>query len=422
MRRKAKQVRFSDGSKRRKPAKQEEDFFESDEEIASSEAQAAPVDPFEDETADERRVRLANQLIEQMEGLEQDRIKDELHRDLQKAKGRLETRIASSLSDPESIVSVAGHRLPACCVEFSPDESLFVTGGKDGIINVWRTSDGSKVDKMTSPDRSAVFCLKYCPRNPQLLAFGTQAGFVYVLDLEQKSERVSELGKHTGAVTGLVWRDVPGQNLELLSSGEDRLIKIWNVDNKSFVDALYGHQAGITCLSGLAARPEIAISSGLDGSVRIWKIAEESQLLFNHGKSTAEAVDCCCFVTDMIFVSGGQDGTLKLWSKAKRKPTHVIQNAHKGEWITSVGAIEFSDLVVSGSSDGQLCFWNCVDGGGKTLKLIKSIEVPGFVNSIQFSPSGNLLAVVSGREMKAGRWKVVSTAQNMTQVFRIRSE
>lgn len=56
------------------------------------------------------------------------------------------------------------------------------------------------------------------------------------------------------------------------------------------------------------------------------QIPEESQLLFR-APATA-SLECCCFIDDKEFLTGSDDGSVELWSIMRKKPTHIIRNAH----------------------------------------------------------------------------------------------
>jgi hypothetical protein len=40
------------------------------------------------------------------------------------------------------------------------------------------------------------------------------------------------------------------------------------------------------------------------------------------------SLECCCFIDDKEYLSGSDDGSLELWSVMRKKPTHIIKNAH----------------------------------------------------------------------------------------------
>jgi ribosomal RNA-processing protein 9 len=139
---------------------------------------------------------------------------------------------------------------------------------------------------------------------------------------------------------------------QLFSGSTDRTVKVWNLDQMAYVDTLFGHQSEVTSLSSLYR--DRALSAGSDMTVRLWKIAEESQLL--HRGQTA-SIDCVAFINEERYFSGSQDGSVSLWRSDKKSPAHVIKNAHGSQWVTSVAALPFTDLVASGSSDGVIRLW-----------------------------------------------------------------
>ena len=71
-----------------------------------------------------------------------------------------------------------------------------------------------------------------------------------------------------------------------------RSIKLWNFDDRAYMDTLYGHQAEALSIDLL--RQERAVSVGHDHTCRVWKVADESQLIF---RAHSPAMDCCRYVT-----------------------------------------------------------------------------------------------------------------------------
>lgn len=55
-------------------------------------------------------------------------------------------------------------------------------------------------------------------------------------------------------------------------------------------------------------------------------------------RAPASSLECCCFINDNEFLSGSDDGSIELWSLMRKKPTHLIKNAH----APSLSANDFS--------------------------------------------------------------------------------
>ena len=90
-----------------------------------------------------------------------------------------------------------------------------------------------------------------------------------------------------------------------------------------------------------------------------WQIPEESQLVF---RAPAVSLECCCFIDDKEYLSGSDDGSLELWSVMRKKPTHIIKNAHPASSPSSPdsadekltkGKINFLNSVSSLFCDGK---------------------------------------------------------------------
>ena len=151
----------------------------------------------------------------------------------------------------------------------------------------------------------------------------------------------------------------------------------------------------------------------------MWKVEEGSQLVCR-AKPRTVSLDSVAMVDPKTYFSGSENGSLCLWSVAKKKPTYVRNNAHGGKWITSVASLPSTDLAATGSSDGALQLWQ-IDTQEKWFDEVAHLSVPGFVNGIQFGPSGRVVVAAVGREHRLGRWEKMkaSEARNGLQVVRL---
>lgn len=70
-----------------------------------------------------------------------------------------------------------------------------------------------------------------------------------------------------------------GPNLQIKAGQNgNAMSQIWSLDDRAYVDSLFGHQADVVALD--AGRAERLLSCGQDHTCRVWKIPEESQLIF----------------------------------------------------------------------------------------------------------------------------------------------
>lgn len=84
------------------------------------------------------------------------------------------------------------------------------------------------------------------------------------------------------------------------------------------------------------------------------------------------------------FTTGGEDGSLALWFAMKKKPAVLVPAAHGysaagvPRWISAVGCLKQSDLVVSGSNDGAIRLWRA-DVEARSLEQVSRLLRFAFV-------------------------------------------
>lgn len=392
----------------------------------------------DNETAEEKRLRLArvylseveNELKERGEEVEagiQDRLKEDVEADRGKSRKEFASRLESIPSESVRYHGDKQHKLAVTCVVISPDSRLVFSASKDAGIVVWELATGRKVTKLPGGRRgqqsyhpghcSTVLALAVSS-DGEYLASGDMDKLVHVWSIQGDTlTKVHTFKGHRDAVSGLTFRR--GTHT-LYSSSWDRSIKIWSVDEKAYVETLFGHQDKI-CGIDAGGRERCVTAGGRDGTARVWKIVEESQLVFNGPQSS---IDCVALLNEEHWVTGGEDGHLAVWGIHKKKPLVVVQNSHgvdpsNGEpnWVSAVATKHNTDTVITGSRDGVVRVWQ-VGEGFRTLNQVGTgIKVAGTVNSLAISSCGNWLVAGVGQEHKLGRWWRDKLAKNKVVII-----
>ncbi len=199
--------------------------------------------------------------------------------------------------------------------------------------------------------------------------------------------------QHRDSVTGLVFRR--GTN-QLYSSSKDRTIKLWSLNELAYVETLFGHQDEVTDIAALAQESCVSVGAR-DRTARLWKVVDETQLVFRGGggerknksldRTYAEgSIDRVAMIDEEMFVTGSDNGSISLWTIHKKKPVFAVPLAHgldpapspeessaeqripteplsepQPRWITALTTIPYSDLILSGSWDGQIRAWKISD-------------------------------------------------------------
>jgi hypothetical protein len=232
-----------------------------------------------------------------------------------------------------------------------PDD-LAVTASRDGLMQLWRFSDGA--------------CLRI-------------------------------MRGHAAAVRGVTSVRSPGDavpgcaaaNLVLVSASDDKTLRLWPLsDAVAGAHATLGgegdaHAGGVTCVAALAGG--CVASGSRDTTVRIWALTAPlagvcTRVLAGH----AGAVHAVCDLSDGRLASASTDGTARIWTAATGACLRVLD--HGGECVTVLAALPSAagggkdadahadgdagdDKLVTGAADGIVRVWDTFSGAlDATLK------------------------------------------------------
>jgi len=301
-----------------------------------------------------------------------------------------------------------GHTAPILCCAVSSSGKYLATGGDDKKIVVWDA-------KLLKPLRS----------------FHQHRDSVLAVCFQRHTDR-------------------------LYSASADRTIKLWSLDKMTYVETLFGHEDTIVEIATLAHDTCISVGAR-DRTARLWKVVTESQLVFRGATNTAGlpfaegSIDHVAMLDEETFVTGGDNGTISLWNTFRKKPLFSVPLAHgldtpllsneinpsevesaslpseraRPRWITSLVALPYSDMILSGSWDGHVRVWRVSDDkkriesvGCATGRDLNSAECPralgpirGIVNSIVVFEDGDkarkgfYALVISSKEHRLGNWE-----------------
>ena len=162
-------------------------------------ADKTPEEP--SETADERRVRLAKELLAGMDAAVEsstresrirdgdDTVADQLEEEALRASGKWHSELAASLSgcaiEPEGVRVLRGPQLSATCVALAPDESASYCGAKGGSLWCWDLATGTRSQLKTPTGNGGsnrdVLAVA-CSPDGRLLASGGRSAAVVIWD------------------------------------------------------------------------------------------------------------------------------------------------------------------------------------------------------------------------------------------------
>ncbi|OAQ34736.1 WD40 repeat-like protein [Linnemannia elongata AG-77] len=424
------------------------------------------------ETAAQKRLRLAKNYIDTLqhagedeigydaEDIDRDNIAARLKQDALEIQGRLHRHLAETFQFPvnaeTAITTCRGHQKTATSIAATENGLYAYSGSKDGSIIKWDLKTGKKIFSFPGAQKGVadfqghtdhVTCLAVSSDN-QFLASGGKDKKIIIWSVQENKFLHCFKQQHKDTITGMSFRK--GHN-QLYTVSGDRTVKLWNVDELSYIETLFGHQDSITSVDSLA-KEHCVSTGGRDRTVRLWKIVEESQLVFRGGVVTKEkkdpsflegSMDCLAMIDEENFLTGGDSGTISLWNVNKKKAVFSMPLAHgfhtqpldysNGEavpsggvetpyWITSLASLRYSDMFVSGSWDGTIRVWQ-IGKNMKNFSLLSTIPMVGVVNDLQlYQPTlskKTLLVAAVGQEHKLGRWLRIKEGRNGLKIVEL---
>ncbi|CAI5441431.1 unnamed protein product [Caenorhabditis angaria] len=381
------------------------------------------------EDTHERNFREAKKLLEkiQTQATNESEVAQKLQEDAAMRTGTQMKHIANvvELEDDDEI-SYKSHRLTPLCVAFSPDSKYIISAGKESSIVKYDISQKSvigviKRTKKGGDSQTAHFGVIHAlaiSHDQKYIASGGFDNVVKIWNFETL-EHIKDLSGHRGTIYSLCFQL---KTNNLFSSSQDRSVKMWDIDQLGLVDTMYGHQDAVQQIS-ILSKQRVATAGGRDRTARVWKVEDESQLMFT-GLSNCVSLDCVSMINEEHFATGSADGSIAIWSFWKKRPLVVRRQAHgiengSGRWIVALSVLPYSDLLASGSNEGELKLWRIAENF-KSITPFFSYSIAGFINSLQFSPDGRMIGVAAGKEHKDGRWWVDKEAKNQVILLPIR--
>jgi WD40 repeat protein len=194
---------------------------------------------------------------------------------------------------------------------------------------------------------------------------------------------------------------------KMLTSGKDKLLKVWDVDQGKVVQNLKGMNgtgpnAAVAVYSmAVSEDGKKAVTAGSEGTMQLWDLQKGALLRTLSGYNSA-AIRGAILTVDITrdgnySLSGATDGTVRLWNNNSGKeilkiPAHTFFLAK----VMSVAFAKNDQWAFSGSNESEFRLWDL-----KTGHMIREISshplfIPKTVGSLSISRDGKYLLSTEG--------------------------
>ena len=393
------------------------------------------------ESYDEKKVRLAKELINKLERKKNKENDDEisesdeneLNKEILLKYAKEEEKLKKSYFQnknffPHETLFLKGHKSTITNLDISKDSNLIITSSKDcrGIIFDINKKIKTLLPKFTN---KSLYCCSFSPDNKTIF-FGGKDRYIYQIDLKS-NDIIQKIKAHNGSVNGIKFDTSKDQ---FYSIGNDNILKVWSSDtNQSILlETFYGHTNKINYIEIIPDDINKILTCSMDNYINLWKVDSQSFLQFK--SNDINPVDCITAINQNVFFTGNFNGNISLWKNNKKRFINCINFAHGyyenfhishsffnrldkenlkgpllqvGNPILSIGSVLYSDLLFSGSLNGDVnfyCFINQDENPTFEKKNNLKLNCKGCINVLKCNSNGDFIVAGNGKDNKMGRW------------------
>ncbi|KAH3680298.1 hypothetical protein WICPIJ_008327, partial [Wickerhamomyces pijperi] len=250
-------------------------------------------------------------------------------------------------------------------LQFNEDSTMVAGGFEDSYIKLW-SLDGSPLKSVLKSD----------PYN-------------------QEPTNCRKLVGHSGTVYGL---DFSPDNRYLISSSEDKTVKLWSLDTYTPLVNYKGHNQPVWDVAFSPMGHYFATASH-DQTARLWSCDHIYPLRIFAGH--LNDVDTVTFHPNSQYVfTGSADKTCRMWDIAKGNAVRIF-TGHSGAINTMAVSPDGRWLATAGE-DATINIWDI--GSGRRLKSMKG-HGRNSIYSLAFSQEGSVL-ISGGADMSVRVWDI----------------
>lgn len=301
-----------------------------------------------------------------------------------------------SLRTATPLLTFGGHQQDVLTVAWHPQGTQLASGSADTTLQVWNP-DGSVQQRLSHA--APVRALAWSPTGDRLASgAATQLTFFNAFS----GAVLAQASKHTATITSLAWAKQGNQ--QLVSAANDTLALIWNTTMYHLQNVFARHTTPIEAVSWAPDGSTVA-SSSEGGAIRSWTANTQQEIHPYHQDARVPMRALAFAPHDFRLAGGGDDGLIRLYQAQQCSSTgsgidgETCLDAPQRFSLSTqpILALAWSPdgaYLATGHQDGMVAIWH-----GQTHHLLFSfvVEFQAPVQSVSWSPAGNILAVAVGR-------------------------
>ncbi len=153
-------------------------------------------------------------------------------------------------------------------LSYSPNKSVYVTGGDHGFLKIWDSNSDTLIWKTNSSVSKikSINCMTFCPNSQLLATVGDSKRIVLwtIYNNEKNIEPFWSWDAHNDRINHIDWKDN-----KIISCSNDSTIKIWDANNYNLLKEIEKQPSEIICCKFSPDGKKIAAWL-LNGTIKVW--------------------------------------------------------------------------------------------------------------------------------------------------------
>jgi guanine nucleotide-binding protein subunit beta-2-like 1 protein len=251
--------------------------------------------------------------------------------------------------------SLTGHSHFVQDVVISSDAQFALSGSWDGTLRLWNLTTG-KTTRRFIGHKKDVLSVAFSADNRQIVS-GSRDKTIKLWNTigECKYTIGSEEG-HSEWVSCV--RFSPGTDTPtpvMVSSGWDKVVKVWALSNCSLKETLTGHTGYLNTVT-VSPDGSLCASGGKDGKAMLWDLNEGRQL---YSLDAGEIIHMLCFSPNRYWLCAATEDSIKIWDLETKQPQAELKPDFSGQ---GVKALKIACISLAWSGDGNTLYSGYTDG------------------------------------------------------------
>lgn len=253
----------------------------------------------------------------------------------------------------KEVYPIQKHTGSVFAVAISADLSRIYSAGSNRRLRIW--NNNAKYAFKTIAGHTDEITSMSLAKFDESIVTGSKDDRIIIRNLRTRKSR--EILTHSGGVLCL---KVTDDSRYIITSGSDKLIKVWNYKTGECIHKLEGHSEPVNTLD-ITPSFSYIVSGSTDCTARVWEVARE------YNQSCRIVSDSCILAVavsknERFFVTGGYDKIVRVWKLENGELLYRFTE-HKGT-IHALAVSWNDEYIVSGSGQGDktIRVWRVLDG------------------------------------------------------------